>query len=454
MAFFCIFVSIMVKFLFYLFLLIPFASFSLENRDSITHKPQKYIESNHYDTVLVSGVKRVIRRDSLRKDFDKYFTKYDVVSYNEIDYISTRHLELYLTKNYKEQKRAAKKVWVSGAGFPYYQPTTSFGVGGAAILSFNYDHRDTVNFKSYVPISLLASIKGQFALTSGLYLFMKENKHKATARMDMSYGMANYFGSGNRLKMPSINDKSTQYTQFIAKPTFNMLWRVADDFYIGPAISFHYEQISKIASDVYEALPDVVQQNKQIFDIGVGFMAEYSSIDNPSFPYQGIVVNASAMAHGEFLSVKTPMASISIDYRQYQRLFSPRGVLAWQVGLKTLFNNKTDLFMLNPSLDMRGVMERYYIAPTVGNVSLEYRQFIGGMAAYKRGEWWTKIGFALWANGGMWGNNIFKKADFVTSFGGGLRYEIQPNKNFRFDIGTATGARAKPMFYVGFLEYF
>lgn len=453
MTFFCIFVP-MIRFLFLLFLFTPLLASAFGSSDSIPDKPQKYVESNHYDTVLVSGEKRVIRRDSLRKGFDTYFPKYDIVSYNDIDYISTRHLELYLNKNYKEQKRATKKVWVSGAGFPYYQPTTSFGVGGAAILSFHYDRHDTVNHKSYIPISLLASVKGQFALTSGLYLFMKENRRKATVRLDMSYGMANYFGKGASLKMPSINDKSTQYTQFIAKPTFNMLWRVTDDFYIGSAVSFHYEQLSKIAPDVLEALPKVVRHDKEIFDIGLGVMAEYSSIDNPSFPYHGIVVNASAMAHGEFLSVKVPMASISIDYRQYQRLFSPRGVLAWQVALKSLFNNETELFLLNPSLDMRGVMERYYIASTVGNVSLEYRQFIGGLEAYNRGEWWSKIGFTLWANGGMWSDDLFRKTDFVASFGGGLRYEIQPNKNFRFDVGTATGARATPMFYVGFLEYF
>lgn len=444
----------MQKIIFILFLLLPITSSAFDGADSRPPRPPKYIESNYYDTIGVSNKKIVIRRDSLRKNFDSYFPKPDLVSYNDIDYISTNHLEQYIKKNYKDQKRASKRVWASGAGFPFYKPTTSFGIGGAAILSFMYDRRDTISFNSYIPISFLASVKGQFALTSGLYLFMKENKNKARARLDMSYGMANYFGSGSSIKAPSIDDKSTQYTQFLMIPTFEMLWRVADNFYLGTIISIQYEKLQDMAPDVFAALPLAVQQNSEVLNIGGGIVAEYSSIENPSFPYDGVVFNASLKANGELLSVKAPMPSIMVDYRQYQRLFSQRGVLAWQLKMETLLNNKTDLFVINPALDIRGVLERYHIASTVGNMSVEYRQFIGSMDVYKRGVWWSKIGFTVWGNLGMWGNDIFKQTDFVASYGGGFRYEIQPNKNFRFDIGTATGDKAKPMFYVGFLEYF
>ncbi|MEG2121097.1 MAG: hypothetical protein RRZ64_03460 [Rikenellaceae bacterium] len=436
----------------FIFLFLSVNAFSLDKRDSVVVR-QKYVEANFHDTISTSADKIVVRRDSLRKNFDLYFPNYDIVSYNNIDYISTKHLELYLKKSYKDLKHASQKVWLSGAGFPFYKPTTSFGIGGAVILSFNHDNRDTLNFKSYVPISLLASIKGQFSLTSGLYLFMKENARKARISFDMSYGMANYFGSGATIKAPSINDKSTQYTQLIAQPKVDMLWRVAKDLYVGPTFNLKYEQLSDIPIDVYGALPLVVQQEKQILNVSLGAMVEYSSIDNPTFPYHGIMANASVMAGYEAMSMKRYTANISIDYRQYHTII-PRGVLAWQVKGTTILNSDNDFFLINPSISIRGVLDRYYIASTVGSVSVEYRQFIGSEQAHSRGEWWTRIGVTLWANGGMWSNEIFKNADFVASFGCGLRYEVQPNKNVCIDAGRATGDKSKAMFYVGFLEYF
>ncbi|MBE9488193.1 MAG: BamA/TamA family outer membrane protein [Bacteroidetes bacterium] len=437
-----------------LFITFLFLSASLKAkvlRDTVKTEV-RYSEKNIYDTINVYGDKQIVRRDSLRKHFSKYIPKNYVVSYNSIDYISSAHLKMLLSQEHKKNKNKNKSVLISGAPFPFYKPTTSFGFGGAGVLSFKYDKKDTVSFRSYVPFSLLISVKGQFEFGTGMDLFMHENRFKTRFRLDATKGLANYFEYNGTLKFPSIDDKSTQYDHLLIEPEVEMLWSVAKNFYIGPSLYLRYEKLSKMSDDVKATLPLSFLNNPEVFSMGLGFMCEYSSIDNPTFPYHGLVANASIQEYYEFMAEKKAYTKITLDYRQYQELFN-RCALAWQVKAEGVVGQETDLFMLKPAVYIRGVMDRYYISPLVGNISTEYRQYFGSQEAYERGSYFARVGYTLWANMGVWGDKL-NSLNTVFSVGGGLRYEIQQYKNIRFDVGTPFDKNAKLFYYVSFLEFF
>lgn len=415
---------------------------------------QKYDERNYFDTITVDGSTSVVRRDLLRKNFKEYLPEHSIISFNDIEYISTSELRYLLKGVKKEALRSTRKVWVSGMGFPFYKPTTSAGIGGAAILTFKANKNDDVSFRSYIPISFLASIRGQFALTFGANIFMNENKLKFRSYLTGSYGVANYFGQGGAIKAPNIKDKTTHYDQLMFKPELELLWRVGRDFYIGPAVNIHYEKLSNIADDVYEYLPNGVQRKKEILNMGIGGLLEYSTIDNPTCPYGGVVLNGRAMYFREHISTKNQYIYLSLDYKQYVQLFNRRSILAWKVSTANLVNNRTDFFLFNPSLDIRGVLEGYYFAPSIGSLSIEYRHFFASNRSYERGTLWSKVGMTVWANMGAFGRDIPSWNNFVYTVGAGLRFEVQPFKNVRFDVGRQIGGKGKMMFYFGFNEYF
>lgn len=354
----------------------------------------------------------------------------------------------------RDSLKLQKKMWVSGAGFPFYKPTTSAGVGGAVLISFQADQNDSVSFRSYIPLSLLVSIRGQLALTSGLNLFLNENKMKLIVDMDVDYGIANYFGTTDNLKAPEIGDTTTHYTQVSFDPEFHLNFRIAENLYVGPYLDVTYKYLYDIAPDVYQQMKPLHDKKHQIFNLGIGAGLEYSSIDNPTFPYRGIQANMRMVYNNELLSSNIGSFGLWFDYRQYVRLFKRRTVLAWRLNSNNVIGSKENLFLLLPSIEARGLMDGYYYAPSTGVASIELRHMFASNEYYQKGKFWSRFGGTLWANAGAYGNNLFAWDDFVYSAGLGLRCEVQPYKNVRFDIGQQIGGYNKIVFYFGFTEYF
>ncbi len=346
------------------------------------------------------------------------------------------------------------KIWVSGAGFPYYKPTTSAGLGGSAIISFRPNKSDSLSFRSYVPLNLLVSIRGQVEFSSGLNLFYNKNKCKLRLDFDVDWGIANYFGHFSNIKEPDIADPSTHYTQLSIDIKALALYSVAENLHLGPYMSIDYKQLSNIHYDVFQDLKELRYTTPNIINLGVGALIEYSSIDNPTFPYKGIAANMRLNYNYEFLSTKANTFGIWLDYRQYLKLFNRRSVLAWRAYTDNVINNQSELFLLNPSLKVRSILDKYYYAPSLGALTLEYRHMIGSDKNYETGAFWTRLGFTAWGNIGAFGDELFKWTEVVYSVGLGLRFEVQPHKNVRFDIGQQIGGSNAISFYIGFIEEF
>lgn len=70
---------------------------------------------------------------------------------------------------------------------------------------------------------------------------------------------------------------------------------------------------------------------------------------------------------------------------------------------------------------------------------VEYRHMFGSPAKYKSGNFWAKCGFVAWVGTGTIGETPFDWNKWKLNFGVGLRFQMQPGKNFRLDIGKEPG---------------
>ena len=370
------------------------------------------------------------------------------------DTTATRSTPISTTTKIGKGKRDPNKPWLSGTGFPFYKPTTSVGLGVAGILSFRSNKRDTTSFRSFFPLALLVSIRGQVSLMTGVNIFLNDNRTKLLIDLDADYGIANFFGHYSQLKDPEISDKTTHYTQFSIEPEVRLLYQTIPNLYVGPYIDATYKRLTNIYPDVYEHLGDLKSEIPSMLNIGVGGLVEYSSVDNPTFPHRGFEANIRVGYYHEAITTHANTYSVGFDYRQFLSVFNRRSVLAWRVTSSNTLNNHTGAFLFNPSIKMRGMLDEYIYAPSIGMLSLEYRHMFGTEEQYDRRTFWSRVGATAWGNIGCYGDHPLQYAEAIYSLGLGLRFMIQPNNNIRFDIGKQIKGRGGINFYIGFQEEF
>ena len=76
----------------------------------------------------------------------------------------------------RDSIRAHKKVWISVLGGPSYNPEASLGIGGAALMSFRMNPRDSISQRSFIPVGFNISLNGTFVAAGAGTLFFNENK--------------------------------------------------------------------------------------------------------------------------------------------------------------------------------------------------------------------------------------------------------------------------------------
>ena len=132
---------------------------------------------------------------------------------------------------------------------------------------------------------------------------------------------------------------------------------------------------------------------------------------------------------------------IELEYRQFQNVFRPRSTLAWiaksQIGLGQI--PFTELPSFGSPFDLRGYYIGKYRDKSMAYGIVEYRHMFGSPASYKSGNFWAKCGFVAWVGTGTIGEDPFDWKKWKLNFGAGLRFQMQPGKNFRLDIGKEPG---------------
>ena len=96
----------------------------------------------------------------------------------------------------KKRVRDPDKVWVSVLGGPSYTPEASLGVGGAMLMSFRMDKKDTVSQRSFLPIGFNLSLNGTIVVAGSGTFFFNEDKYRLYMKYSYRNEPANYYGKG------------------------------------------------------------------------------------------------------------------------------------------------------------------------------------------------------------------------------------------------------------------
>lgn len=355
--------------------------------------------------------------------------------------LNEKQLKRYYRQLRKDSIRAHKNIWWSVLGGPSYTPEASFGVGGAVLASFRMNKQDTISQRSFLPAGLNLSINGTIVVAGAGTFFFNENRF----RIYMNYGYRNepshYYGKGfEKAENLERGDSTTRFhrSYFQLYPRF--VWEVRPHFYLGGLFDLNYTKVSDV-NPVMEEDPYFQQFKRKYFNVGIGGLIQYDTRDDVATPTRGMLLGANFKLFGKYWGGAYNYEIIELEYRQFKNVFRPRSTLAWiaksQIGLGDIPFMELPTF--GSPFDLRGYYMGKYRDKSMAYGIVEYRHMFGSPAKYKSGNFWAKCGFVAWGGTGTIGETPFDWNKWKLNFGAGLRFQMQPGKNFRLDVGKEPG---------------
>lgn len=386
------------------------------------------------------------QRDIVALSSEEIMTPSDTVPRKKIVIVdgvelNEKQLKRYYRQLRKDSIRAHKNIWWSVLGGPSYTPEASFGVGGAVLASFRMNKQDTISQRSFLPVGLNLSINGTIVVAGAGTFFFNENRF----RIYMNYGYRNepshYYGKGfEKAENLERGDSTTRFhrSYFQLYPRF--VWEVRPHFYLGGLFDLNYTKVSDV-NPVMEEDPYFQQFKRKYFNVGIGGLIQYDTRDDVATPTRGMLLGANFKLFGKYWGGAYNYEIIELEYRQFKNVFRPRSTLAWiaksQIGLGDI--PFTELPTFGSPFDLRGYYMGKYRDKSMAYGIVEYRHMFGSPAKYKSGNFWAKCGFVAWVGTGTIGETPFDWNKWKLNFGVGLRFQMQPGKNFRLDIGKEPG---------------
>lgn len=373
----------------------------------------------------------------------------------------TSTVKVVLQKSERQIKRdsirAHKKIWTSILGGPSYTPEASLGVGGAVLLSFKMDGSDSLAYRSFLPMGFSASINGTFVLAGSGTLFFNENKFRVYSKYAFRMEPAHFYGVG--MEAGESVERSNSTTRY-DKRSFNLynrfVWMVGPNIYLGPLMDLIYTN----AIDLSEGVADdeyIIENNPYLksTNIALGGVIQYDTRDDLATPFRGMLLSATAKIYDRYFGSTYRYQILDLEYRQYKQLFHRRSVLAWTTRAQIGFGDIpfTELPTFGSSSDLRGFYNNQYSDKSAGYGIVEYRHSFGSQQAYEAGKFFARLGAVAWVGAGSVGETPAEWDRWKYNYGVGVRYEIQPRKNFRVDVGKGQGQDSW-LFYLNMTEAF
>lgn len=368
-----------------------------------------------------------------------------------------------LTKKELHRQRVAQRNFhYNILGGPSYTPDFGVLIGGSALMTFRMNPKDTTMRRSVVPMALAFMFEGGgLNLMVKPQLFFKDDKFRIFGVLNYKNTRENFYGIGyNTNKNYERSDSTSQYrySGFQVNPWF--LFRMGkSDIFFGPQIDISYDKLSEPAkylpqqADYAAAGGD--ENGYKNFSSGIGFLLSYDTRDIPANPYRGTYVDLRGIMYQKWLGSDKNFYRLELDYRQYKSV-GQRKVLAWTLQSKNTFGRHiplTKYALSGTPFDLRGYYMGQYRDKSSHVALLEYRQ----MFNIDRSTWLKRItshlGYVAWGGVGFMGPTPGKIEGVLPNAGLGLRIEVQPRMNVRFDYGR-NFVNKQSLFYFNMTEAF
>lgn len=337
----------------------------------------------------------------------------------------------YFNDSNKNKKH--KRFDFSVIGGPHYASDTKFGLGLVAAGLYRTDPNDSILPPSNV------SLYGDVSSVGFYMLGVRGNHIAPKGRYRIDYHLyfysfpADFWGIGYEMGDNDANKSDMKRWQAQAEVSF--LFRVADNFYIGPMASYDYVIGKHIER------PELLQgMDQHTWNVGAGVSLVYDNRDNLTNPHRGIYLNINQMFSPGFMGNDYAFSTTAFRFDAYQRL-GKGTVLAEDIGANLNFGNPSWGMMaeLGGTHSMRGYYEGRYRDKHSLEATVELRQHV-----------WKRNGIVVWVGAGT----IFPKFSALRSkqilpnAGVGYRWEFKKNVNVRLDYGFGKSGQSGFLFNI------
>ena len=337
----------------------------------------------------------------------------------------------YFNDSNKNKKH--KRFDFSVIGGPHYASDTKFGLGLVAAGLYRTDPNDSILPPSNV------SLYGDVSSVGFYMLGVRGNHIAPKGRYRIDYHLyfysfpSDFWGIGYEMGDNDANKSDMKRWQAQAEVSF--LFRVADNFYIGPMASYDYVIGKHIEH------PELLQgMDLHTWNVGAGVSLVYDNRDNLTNPHRGICLNINQMFRPRFMGNDYAFSTTAFRFDAYQRL-GKGTVLAEDIGANLNFGNPSWGMMaeLGGTHSMRGYYEGRYRDKHSLEATIELRQHV-----------WKRNGIVVWVGAGT----IFPKFSALRSkqilpnAGVGYRWEFKKNVNVRLDYGFGKSGQSGFLFNI------
>lgn len=337
----------------------------------------------------------------------------------------------YFNDSNKNKKH--KRFDFSVIGGPHYASDTKFGLGLVAAGLYRTDPNDSILPPSNV------SLYGDVSSVGFYMLGVRGNHIAPKGRYRIDYHLyfysfpADFWGIGYEMGDNDANKSDMKRWQAQAEVSF--LFRVADNFYIGPMASYDYVIGKHIER------PELLQgMDQHTWNVGAGVSLVYDNRDNLTNPHRGIYLNINQMFRPGFMGNDYAFSTTAFRFDAYQRL-GKGTVLAEDIGANLNFGNPSWGMMaeLGGTHSMRGYYEGRYRDKHSLEATVELRQHV-----------WKRNGIVVWVGAGT----IFPKFSALRSkqilpnAGVGYRWEFKKYVNVRLDYGFGKSGQSGFLFNI------
>lgn len=337
----------------------------------------------------------------------------------------------YFNDSNKNKKH--KRFDFSVIGGPHYASDTKFGLGLVAAGLYRTDPNDSILPPSNV------SLYGDVSSVGFYMLGVRGNHIAPKGRYRIDYHLyfysfpSDFWGIGYEMGDNDANKSDMKRWQAQAEVSF--LFRVADNFYIGPMASYDY-----VIGKHIERQELLQGMDQHTWNVGAGVSLVYDNRDNLTNPHRGIYLNINQMFRPGFMGNDYAFSTTAFRFDAYQRL-GKGTVLAEDIGANLNFGNPSWGMMaeLGGTHSMRGYYEGRYRDKHSLEATVELRQHV-----------WKRNGIVVWVGAGT----IFPKFSALRSkqilpnAGVGYRWEFKKNVNVRLDYGFGKSGQSGFLFNI------
>ena len=351
--------------------------------------------------------------------------------------------------------RDPDKVWVSVLGGPSYTPEASLGVGGAMLMSFKMDKKDTVSQRSFLPVGFNLSLNGTIVVAGAGTFFFKQDKYRLYMNYSFRNEPANYYGTDiSTIENTPRGTNTTGFHKMLLQFNPRFVWQARPGLFAGALMDINYTESTDL-NPVMLADPYISRFRTSYLNTGLGAVLQYDTRDDIATPTRGFLVSGTGKFYSKAFGGAYNYQILDLEYRHFVPLFHRRSVLGWTARTQIGFNDIpfTELPMFGSPFDLRGYYWGKYRDKSMMYGIAEYRHMFGSQEAYERRTFWSKLGFVVWGGIGTIGDTPLQWKKWKLNYGIGLRIQMQKNKNFRIDIGREPGVKGI-LFYMNMTEAF